>query len=407
MYRRILVLLTGAMGGQALAFLFLPVITRLYSPDQLGAFQIMVAFCNTFGVVAALSFERSLLLKLGANLQSALRSFCLAVVAAMALLSGIFYLIFAQYVPAAPVFVAGVPVVVFVLLMTFFRGLFLVEYTLAIAQGRERAASVAVFTKDGLRIAARILLGLTWLNPLGLFVAAVIDWASGALVLGRGKRDIRVSWGRSRALWRRFRDYPIFYAPAAGLTTLSAQTPLILLGIFYPLNQAGLYSIAFLLLDRPSRIFAKAAGDVLMHRMSRSTEAQGREAVIRKALFMSGFNLLALLGIAAVTYGLAGGILGTAWQATGVLAFACIPHALALFLSDLSIGLFAAVAQTASGLLRQVLALCVLLSSFAVAHLAGWSVFATVFVVGAAHFAVQICFILILARRFRQEREPQ
>tara|TARA_R100001377_G_scaffold83125_1_gene64212 strand:+ start:53 stop:499 length:447 start_codon:yes stop_codon:yes gene_type:complete len=127
--------------------------------------------------------------------------------------------------------------------------------------------------------------------------------------------------------------------------------PVLLLGSFYSVREAGLYSLAFLLLDRPSRILAKASGDVLMQGMARSSEGKSRNAVVQKAIVLSALNLPILLLIAFITYLMADTLLGSDWTGAGWLALACVPHALALFVSELSIGLFAAVARTASGLL--------------------------------------------------------
>jgi len=88
-----------------------------------------------------------------------------------------------------------------------------------------------------------------------------------------------------------------------------------------------------------------------MQGMARSSEGKSRNAVVQKAIVLSALNLPILLLIAFITYLMADTLLGSDWTGAGWLALACVPHALALFVSELSIGLFAAVARTASGLL--------------------------------------------------------
>ena len=404
MRRKILTLVSGAAGGQILAFATLPIISRLYLPEQLGSFQIMLAFCNTLGVIAALSLERTLLLNIGSIRNAALHRLASRTALTVALLSVPMYLIFAQIVPAAPLTVAGVPVVLFVLVTVLFRGLYLVDYTAAIAAEQVRRASLSVFVKDMLRIGARIGLGMTVLNPVGLFVAGALDWVSGTLVLWRRNRTRRKVRRRALAalLWR-YREYPFFYAPAAAMTTLTSQMPVLLIGSLYPVRDAGLYSFAFLLLDRPSRIVAKAAGDVLTHRMARVSAVQGRRTVVGKAGMLSALSLAVMLVIAGITLLMADTVLGKEWSETGKLAFACVPHALALFVSDLSIGLFAAVARTSAGLLRQIGSLAVLCIGFGLAYAQGWSVGATVLTAGMAHLIVQVGFLAHFAHQLRAE----
>lgn len=402
MHRRILTLVTGAIGGQILAFATLPIISRLYTPDQMGSFQVMLALCNTLGIVTALSLERTLLLDLGRMRLATLRRLAGRTVVVTALASMPIYLLYAQIVPAAPMLVAGVPVVFFVGLTVFFRGSFLVEYTTAIAGEREKRASLAVFAKDLVRIGARIGLGLSAFNPVGLFIAVILDWATGTAVLWRHTRStLRQRRGTLWRALRRYREYPFFYAPAAALTSLTSETPVLLLGTLYPARDVGLYGLAFLMLDRPSRIVAKAAGDVLTHRMARASVGQGRRAVVRNALLLAGLDLLALTGIAGTTWLIAGWLLGEEWIGVGLLAMACIPHALALFVSELSIGLFAAVARLSAGLARQVASVLALCLGFGLGYGMGWPVAGAVASAGSAHLLVQLGFLVQFARQFR------
>lgn len=405
---KILTLTSGAMAGQALAILSLPLITRLYTPDQLGMFQVMLAFCNMLGVIGALCFERALLLKIGPVHVAVLGRLCLWVIVGMTLLSVPLYLGFAHLVPAAPLWIAGAPVVGIVAALTLSRGLFLLRYTQTLAEGNMRRASLAVFLKDLARILARIGLGLSALNPIGLFVAAVVDWTSGLFLVKPQDPKPHAHLPRFplRALWRRYRQYPMFYAPAAALTTLVAQMPLLLLSSLYSAREAGLYALAFLLLDRPGRILAKAGGDILMQRMAHAKAAQARRNVLHKTALLSSLTFLALLIIAGLTWALAGPLLGRDWVTTGLLAFACLPHVLALFLSDLSIGLFAARAQSKTGLLRQILAAVILVISFALAHGLGLPVVQTVLVAGLAHCALQITVLALFYRGLTSEAHP-
>jgi len=390
------------MGGQALAFLALPIIARLYSPEQLGYFQVMVAFCNTIGAISALSFERALLLDLGPARNSALAGLCLILVAGITVIALPLYGLFASVSVAAPVIVAGIPALVFVGAMVFFRGLFLINYTFAVSNQQVSSASWAIFLKDMARVTVRIGLGLTALNPMGLFVAGVVDWAVGSIVLWRQRPKFRWAPRKWRALIWRFRQFPLFYAPAAALTSLNTQMPVLLLGSLYTAREAGLYALAFLILDRPGRILAKAAGDVLMHSMAREDASGRRMAVVRNAIVLAILNLGTLLLIAGCAYQIAESFLGARWAETGFLALACIPHALALFLSDLSIGLYAAVSRTASSLVREISSALVLFFIFLSAYLLEQPMESAIFFSGLGHLLVQLGFLKRFYRHFER-----
>ncbi|PTK21419.1 oligosaccharide flippase family protein, partial [Staphylococcus saprophyticus] len=56
-FKNVITLMTGTLMGQLLIILTLPVITRLYSPEQFGEYSNMVAIISILGVITTLRYD--------------------------------------------------------------------------------------------------------------------------------------------------------------------------------------------------------------------------------------------------------------------------------------------------------------------------------------------------------------
>jgi len=87
--RATLTLLAGGALAQALPLLLGPLLTRLYSPQDFGAFHLFAAVATNLAVVACGRYEFALPLARAANEATALRRLCGRILALVALLSAL------------------------------------------------------------------------------------------------------------------------------------------------------------------------------------------------------------------------------------------------------------------------------------------------------------------------------
>jgi O-antigen/teichoic acid export membrane protein len=87
--RATLTLLAGGALAQALPLLLGPLLTRLYTPDEFGAFHLFAAIATNLAVVACGRYEFALPLARGDGEAAALRRLCLRVLGLVAALAGL------------------------------------------------------------------------------------------------------------------------------------------------------------------------------------------------------------------------------------------------------------------------------------------------------------------------------
>jgi hypothetical protein len=239
-------------------------------------------------------------------------------------------------------------------------------------------------------------------------LSAFVDWLAGAvfLVVSSHINPVR----RSSSFWRRaFRartiagarrtiarhyELLVYLAPANLLSVVAPQLPLLAMASFTDAEYVGIYAMAFLVLDRPTRIFAKSAGELFVSLVLRSRG--GASSWIR---IFSVQVCIAAVGIFAACVLLAGlgqKIFGEEWAGIGMISFAAAPHVLALFLGEVTLASLAFGGKSRWILMRQSL-------SIAVMSLLGFSILlifdralVAVAAMGTGHLLVQGIFAVKL-----------
>lgn len=397
------------MGGMALTFLALPLIARLYTPAEMGTSQQVIAFCGALGAMTALSLERVLYTDLTPARRKALGALIPLVVVAVAFVALPLFQLTAMLLPAMPMAVAGVPVVLFVFTFLIARGLYLALYTYAVTDRQLRQATVSILGRDVSRIAARLGFGALGWGTLGLLVAAVLDWIVGLAILRSGVRfpwaaTLRLNARRIGKLLAHYRQFPLFFAPSMALCALVPQIPVFLLGSLISVEAAGVYAIAYLLIDRPGVVIAKAGSDVFSvsardSLMDRPDRARSLWSLLRGMCLMSAIHLPIVLAVATAMIFLAEPMLGTNWRDVGHFGLVLAPHLSAVFLSELSHGLYAYENGQRYLMLRQIVAGTAIIVSFNTASMVGFDLFWTLGLAGLTHLTVQIMALYLLWRR--------
>lgn len=328
-------LLTGSVAAQALAFAMRPVLARLYPPEAFG-------LAGTFAAVAVLvalpvtgAYQEAALLPDDDDDAGALLrlSAALAAVAAGAL---------AVLLPFRDVFARalGTPDLAPLLLL-------LPVAVLAAAWGR--VGENALLRLRRFRVAAtrRTAAAATMAAVQGIgggisgtgFVLAAAQTAAQTLALAFYRPALpllrRPAPGRTAALARRYRSFPLAAVPNSVFNTLAVQLPTFVLLKLHGAAATGLYVAAAGLLAAPVGLVASAAAQAYVAHAAEYRRA-GTLAAESETLFarLLHAGLLPLLGLTFVGPAVFGLVLGERWAEAGALAAWLAPWQLAVLASS-------------------------------------------------------------------------
>ena len=333
--RAVLTLVAGGAVAQALPLLLGPWLTRLYTPQQFGQYNLFAAVSANIAVVACARYEFALPLVGDAADAAALRALCLRVLAGVTLASAIGAA--AWFAGSSQGWTAWLPVAVAVL---GWLSLATLWATRAQAYRALAIARVAQYGGASLAQAGAALLGA---GVQGLIVAPIAAAAAAAAMLRLPlKDDAQPASGRWRELARRYRDFPLLNTPHAFTGALQDTAAIALLTAWQGPVAAGFWGLALRYLKAPATLVggavsqalypqlaahgASVAHDADAHAPLRVTR-EGRAAVRRVMAGLAAIAAPLVLLLWAIGPWVFERLFGAQWRGAGELA-----RALALYI---------------------------------------------------------------------------
>jgi O-antigen/teichoic acid export membrane protein len=322
-----LTLLAGGAFAQALPLLLGPLLTRLYTPEDYGAYQLFAAVAINLAVVACARYEFALPLALDDGEARALWRLCrrlLAVVSALALLGGAGWALAAGHGWAlwlGPAVAVG-------------GALSLVSLAATRAQRFRALASARVIQYSGASL-AQVAAGWLHAGAQGLILAPVLAQAAAVWLLGRGATPKVAAGAVEPGLAetaRRHRDFPLLNTPHAFLGALQDTVSVALIAAWLGPAAAGFWGLALRYLKAPASLVGSAVSQALYPKLAAAGGATGLPTAAGRAAVRRVMGVLALLALPLVVGLWALGpwafewFFGSAWREAGLLA-----RALALY----------------------------------------------------------------------------
>lgn len=325
-WRHVLTVLGGSLGAQALPLLAAPLITRLCTPEEMGAFSVWLGIVAVTAIGATLRLETAMILDHGLLAQKT----CFGIICDTASITAV-------AVTAIAVFghLAGWPIVrtlPWAGIFTIGLGAWLtamMQTTLAYATSHRafgKAAHAKVIGAGTIALAQLALLHAGG-GGIGLLTGQLIGLTAGLvgarrllspppLTMGTSaRRDGQSYLHRHQAFWR-------FSLPSNLLNALVGQLPLMMIGARYGALPAGLFALTQRVLAAPVSLLAASVLEVFKRQSVHDFQTLGNCS----SAYRYTFKTLLLLGVGPsiilllFSPKLFAYIFGEAWREAGQLA---------------------------------------------------------------------------------------
>ena len=325
-WKNVLTVLAGATGAQALPLLAAPLLTRMCTPAEMGAFSVWLGVIVVSSSAATLRLEAAMVL----DHDRVQQGICFGVVAycATLLALALTLVMLIGHALDLPVLRA----MSWFELLSIGAGTWLtaaMQTTLAYAASHNlfaKAAKAKVLQSATIVISQLALLYVGW-NSTGLLTGQLIGLIVGlwtarrllappaarlGLTLDRGQRAY---FTRHQAFWR-------YSLPSSLLNSLVSYLPLFMIGIHHGALAAGLFALTQRVLAAPTALIATSIRDVFKREAVHQFQSLGH---CRDA-YRATFKALVLLALAPslvlflFSPQLFGWVFGPAWRPAGELA---------------------------------------------------------------------------------------
>jgi O-antigen/teichoic acid export membrane protein len=292
---------TGKIISQVIPILLVPVLTRMYSPEEFGIFAIFLA---VIGIVSFLANGRyNLAIMLPKKNNSVMRLFSLSVFLNILFSILLALLVFVFRIPIANLLNLDAPFMVLYLipLGVFLLGLFEPLYYLGLRRRVFKILSAALIFQFTLIALLKIVFSYWDIGTFGLIYGHIVGYTLGVLfliyMLYRKKAflGLRLSIDRKRIakIARFYKQFPMYSLPADMMNEFSRQLPKFLLNNFFGSAIVGHFSLTERVMGSPVVLISGGVRDVFREKAS----SDYRESGSCKNIFVATLKKLALFSI--------------------------------------------------------------------------------------------------------------
>lgn len=319
----------GTVIAQILGALFSPIITRIYTPEEYGILTVYTAVLGLIAVIGTLKYEMAIPIckddERAVNVMTL--SFIVLIIFSLSVTLLLFFWgeFFLSLLDAKILFDYRylIPFGVFFIgsYNIFMQWAFRKKNFKAIARTKLSQSIVGNGTKIGL--------GLLGIGPIGLLLGQILKDGAGITTLSRSfvKEDKHLLKNIHKDdiihNAKRYKNFPIFYAPDQLLNVAGLQLPVFFLTSLYGNQIVGLYGLANGIVNLPMSLIGNSIGDVFYGEVAsigRTNPYRIKELSLKLFKRLVIFGLIPLLALLFFGPFLFSFVFGSEWYEAGVYA---------------------------------------------------------------------------------------
>lgn len=370
-------LVSGTAGAQLISLAALPIITRLYSPQEIGELLLYITLVNFFVPIGALRLENALMV--APNRQQA---YDLAAISLLFVMIGVVLveLVFAGMLGLGKHIYTNFGLVTSLCLLVFLclSAATSVFRSMALREGNTRQVAKAMWLKSGTNVTGKVGFGLSGLGVEGLIIAEALSSIAAFYSMGNGFVRHLVSRARcitiksSIELIKQYKKYPKYEYPSTMINSLARAVPIPALALLHGPEWAGYYGLAYRVAALPNAQIGRAVADVFQMRIAEAARNQQRQKVRR--IYTKALKKLLLFGIWPMLAFLLAGewllplVLGQEWSEAGQVVVIIAPWLFAAFVTVSLSRVFLVVQRQELKLVYDLVLSCLTFGVFIMSH---------------------------------------
>lgn len=323
----IMKLVSGSIVAQAFGILLFPIISRIYSPDDFGVFQLMLSISSVIAIISCFSYHLSIMLPKKDEDSANIVLLCILLLIISSTVSGLVFIPLSDQIgsllntPNLSDYLILLPIFVFL------NGLFFV-----LNYWTSRRIKFGVIAKSRVTNTlssklAQIGIGTNSPSPIGLISGYLLGYLlANLLMLKHLKSDIQyfenVSFKRMKKLAIRYKKFPKFSMWSLLANTTSFQLAPFMLAYFFGSTTVGYYSFANQILALPVSLIGGAISQVFFQKVSEVKNENGdfKKIVTEVHGKLISIGLFPVIAFMIIGEDLFSFFLGHDWYTAGVYA---------------------------------------------------------------------------------------
>jgi O-antigen/teichoic acid export membrane protein len=305
----------------AITLISLPIITRIYSPEDFGQFQILLSTIGVLSVITSFRYEMAIVLpKRRAEASAVYTLAMIFLVLTTLVISVAFFFLGGAFLELLNAEVLE-PYLLLMCVAIFLAGLVQVLKYSIIREKRFKELGSNRVIEAASAQGMKIGLGLFSPTFISLFISQVVGYVL-SLALAAKYKKTSLTFSRLRLRWalRKYNRFILYNTPAVLVNTVALQLPVFMIARYFGPEFVGYYVLAIKLIEVPlkivgdaiSQVYYKQAADIF-HSGPKNLLGLYRRTVIKLSLVMIFPTVLVMaLAESVVPY-----VLGDNWSEVG------------------------------------------------------------------------------------------
>ena len=336
--KNVLTLMTGSIIAQAIQILIYPVLTRIYTPENFGAFAIYMSIASTISVIATARYELAIMLP--EDDRDSINLVSLSIHISLLLSCMVFCIIYIYRNRILDLF--NVPELslwlYFISITVLLNGIY---QTLSYLFNRDREyklLSSCRVTQSLGTLFTNLSLGFAGFGTAGLVIGSITGQVAVSGLMGwktfqnKKYKMIYISYQSMKDNLVKYIDFPKKSTPGIMLNVLSSQFVIFLIGILYNTRVPGFYSLTLTILNAPIMLIGKSVSQVFYQKAT-NAKKDGELQQLVKNITKNLFLIILLPMTVLVIFGdhIFKFVFGTDWVEAGKITQIMAPFFLIRF----------------------------------------------------------------------------
>jgi len=326
--RNLAVMLTGNGLSLIIPFILAPLLTRIYSPEDFGGFELFARFLLPLAAISALRYEFAIVLPKDEEEADGVMKLCLHILIWVTLFSAFVFIPFRDFWgdltdnQTLPSLLWWMPAGV------FFTGLLMIlnQYMVRRRMYKDLAGNKVWATSSN--HISKYLFGLKWASPTGLVAGHILGNVAPVISLfAKNKmfRQIQVAWQCKtplKLILRKYRNFPLYSAPHSFYEEAHRAALFVVISAYYGEVILGLFAITIRYLRIPVQVFGSSLSQVFIPGLAQDfNEGKNIRSKVMRIMRLNGligfvpFAILFFYGGPIFAF-----VFGSEWADAGVYA---------------------------------------------------------------------------------------
>lgn len=330
-------LLSATSIAQLIMIISSPVITRIFSPEDMGFYQLFISIVAILTTIASFQYERGIILPKSEVIAINLLILCLSLAFFMSVISYViafilidtsneYYFLYTLMVP----------------LTVFFMSAFNILNFWCTRQSMYNVIAISRILKSFSTVVIQISFGIIFISSATYLITGYLFGHIFAVIillltfLPYRKIWTHVNFVRIKRVFLLYKNFLKYSTPASLFNNFSQQIPIFMLSFFFGANSVGFYSLGQRVLTLPISIFGQAVSQVLYQKCSSLNNSRKPISSIVEnayryllAIIFGPIVVIIILGEKLFIY-----IFGSNWGEAGIYSQILAPWLLLVFIAS-------------------------------------------------------------------------